>query len=108
MPQFLQQSGFILLLLTSFLLPISSERVPFLWMWLGSGSSNGWRCSVTGINGCHGVSRRFEKAVVGRAVDVVEVGRIEWAHGSGEAQKPDLTCSLDHVGGRWFLGLGEE
>ena len=25
--------------------------------------------------------------------------------GSGEAQEPDLTCSLDHVGGRWFLGL---
>lgn len=81
MPQFLQQSGFILLLLTFFLLPISSEKAPFLWMWLGSGSSNGWRCSVTGISGCHGVSRRFEKAVVGRAVDVVGVGRTGWAHG---------------------------
>ena len=28
--------------------------------------------------------------------------------GSGEAQEPDLTCSLDHVGGRWFLGLGKK
>lgn len=70
---------FILLLLTSSILPISSERAPFLWMWLGSGSSNGWRCSVTGINGFHGVSRRFEKAVVGRAMDMVGVGRTGWA-----------------------------
>lgn len=42
--------------------PNPIERAPFPWMWLGSGSSNGWRCSVTGISGCHGVSRRFEKA----------------------------------------------
>lgn len=28
--------------------------------------------------------------------------------GSGEAQEPSLICSLDHVAGRWFLGLGEE
>ena len=28
--------------------------------------------------------------------------------GSGEAQEPDLTCSLDQVAGRWFLGLGKE
>ena len=62
-----------------FILPMSSERAPFLWMWLGSGSSNGWRCSVTGISGCHGVSRRFEKAVGGGAVDVVGGGRTGWA-----------------------------
>lgn len=42
--------------------PNPAERAPFLWMWLGSGNSSGWRCSITGISGCHGVSRRFEKA----------------------------------------------
>lgn len=45
--------------------PDSAERALFLWMWLGSGSSNGWKCSITGISGCHGVSRRFEGCVVG-------------------------------------------
>lgn len=48
--------------LPSPLTPNPTERVPFPWMWLGSGSSNGWRCSVTGISGFLGVSRRFEKA----------------------------------------------
>lgn len=54
--------GITLPLLTLSMLPRPVERAPFPWMWLGSGSSSGWRCSVTGISGCHDVSRRCEKA----------------------------------------------
>lgn len=83
--------------------PNPAERAPFPWMWLGSGSSSGWRCSITGISGCHGVSRRFEKA---------EWWARQWQGQGGplclgEAQGHDSICVLDHIGGRWYLGLGE-
>lgn len=72
-------------------------------MWLGSGSSNGWRCSVTGISGCHGVSRRFGRLSGGQGDGQVGkgAGRAHVLQGSHVS-----ICSLDHIGGRWYLGLG--
>ena len=72
-------------------------------MWLGSGNSNGWRCSVTGISGCHGVSRRFGRLTGGQGNGQVwkGLGRAHILQGSH-----DSICSLDHIGDGWFLGLG--
>lgn len=79
-------------------------------MWLGSGSSSGWRCSVTGISGCHGVSRRFEKAEWWARQGNGHGGRGGGGKGglmcSREAQEHESICFLDRVGGRWYMGLG--
>lgn len=70
-------------------------------MWLGSVNSNGWRCSVTGISGCHGVSRRFGRLSGGQGSG--QVGRgLGWAHVLQGSH--DSICSLDHMGEGGVLG----